>query len=87
MNFLGFKLSVSRAGLTLRRSVLVRLHEMEINNHPLVSYQLIAQALGISPVRVRQIEQRALRKLRKAFKKQGVCSVKDGRDSVLSSGV
>jgi DNA-directed RNA polymerase sigma subunit (sigma70/sigma32) len=47
---------------------------MEIDNHALRSYESIALELGISQKRVRDIEQRALTKLRKALEKQGVYS-------------
>lgn len=56
---------------------------MEINNHALRSYDSIARELGISRGRVIELEQRALRKLRKAFARHGIKKVKDGRDSVL----
>jgi hypothetical protein len=56
---------------------------MDTDNYALRSHASIGRELGISPCRVRQIEQRALRKLRKAFTTWGVYKLKDGRDSVL----
>jgi DNA-directed RNA polymerase sigma subunit (sigma70/sigma32) len=46
------------------------------NNHALRSYESIAAELKISATRVRQIEQRALKKLRMAFQKQGITTAK-----------
>jgi DNA-directed RNA polymerase sigma subunit (sigma70/sigma32) len=40
------------------------------------SYKSIAAELNISAVRVRQIEQRAFKKLRAAFYKQGITTIK-----------
>ncbi|HWC61613.1 MAG TPA: sigma factor-like helix-turn-helix DNA-binding protein [Verrucomicrobiae bacterium] len=37
-------------------------------------YAKIAEILGVSPMRVRQIEQRALQKLREAFRRRGITS-------------
>jgi DNA-directed RNA polymerase sigma subunit (sigma70/sigma32) len=59
---------------------------MEIDNHALRSYDSIAHELGITRRAVIETEQRALRKLRKAFTKWGVYKLKDGRDSVLEGG-
>lgn len=60
---------------------------MKIDNHALRSYDDIAREFGISRGRVIQIEQRALKKLRKAFVKLGIFSLKDGRDSVFNPEV
>jgi DNA-directed RNA polymerase sigma subunit (sigma70/sigma32) len=39
-----------------------------------MSYAAVGAVLGITPARVRQLEQRALKKLRRALEKQGVRS-------------
>jgi DNA-directed RNA polymerase sigma subunit (sigma70/sigma32) len=41
-------------------------------NSALLSYQQCGKRLGVSPARVRQIEQRALKKLRAGLQKLGV---------------
>jgi hypothetical protein len=46
-------------------------------NSALLSYRQCANRLGISPARVRQIEQRALKKLRAGFLKLGVAGFKN----------
>jgi hypothetical protein len=76
------KPGASRAELKFQSSGLTGLLEMEIDNHALRSYESIALELGISPKRVRDIEQRALMKLRRALEKQGVCSLEVERDPV-----
>ena len=48
----------------------------KFNNNALRSYESIAAQLNISAVRVRQIEQRALKKLRAALIKRGVVTAK-----------
>jgi DNA-directed RNA polymerase specialized sigma24 family protein len=68
------KPGVSRTELKFQSSGLTGPLEMEIDNHELRSYESIARELGISQKRVRDIEQRALTKLRKALEKQGVYS-------------
>lgn len=45
-----------------------------INLRGRFTYEEIAKVLSISPMRVRQIEQRALEKLRKEFLKLGIQS-------------
>ncbi len=56
---------------------------MRVNNSALLSYDQIAKRLGISAMRVRQIEQRALKKLKVGLRKVGVHSSSGGdfRDS------
>ena len=49
-------------------------------NHFGMSYAEVGKCLGISSVRVRQIEQRALKKLRAGLLKLGVKSFHDGED-------
>jgi len=68
------KRGATRAELKSQSSGLAGPLEMEIDNHALRSYESIALELGISQKRVRDIEQRALKKLRTALEKQGVCS-------------
>ena len=51
------------------------------DNHFGLSYERCAEILGISPVRVRQIEQCALVKLRKAFERAGVMSFDQGKNT------
>jgi DNA-directed RNA polymerase sigma subunit (sigma70/sigma32) len=56
---------------------------MAANNPALHTYDEISKALGISRVRVRQIEKRALQKLRDGLLKRGVQNSRgeDLRDS------
>jgi hypothetical protein len=60
---------------------------MKSDRKPLRSYEDIGRDLGISPARVRQLEQRALEKLRWALAKQGVCSFDGERDPVCDFAV
>jgi DNA-directed RNA polymerase sigma subunit (sigma70/sigma32) len=48
------------------------MNHLSSNNHALRSYQSVAVELKISDSRVRQIKRRALKKLRVAFRKQGI---------------
>jgi len=75
----GFDTRREAAGIETRLLELSYCQNSTVNrvkNSPLCSYQDVAKVLGISPTRVFQIEQRALGKLRKAFKKIGITSMK-----------
>lgn len=60
-----------------------------MTNSLLMSYQDIGARLGISPGRVRQVEQRALAKLRKSFLRLGVSEYRGNplRDVSQGGGV
>jgi DNA-directed RNA polymerase specialized sigma24 family protein len=56
--------------------------EFVASRYAVRSYAEVAAAVGLSPLRVYQIEQRALLKLRREFKRRGVDSV-DGLPRLL----